>query len=161
MALSPSGCSAVPLQRSPSAPSPSASPRRDLDLSLRVPSSKNRRCFWLGSGGRWGSLCGVTLAAPCPLSPNPLKTLNPKPETLSSHCGHAAPVSTLKGNIPPLLSWTYRIFCLMDPRSAEAATSHVPRRRMATIYSHQPFVGQATLLAASSAVRPSSTHQHF
>jgi len=61
------------------------------------------------SGCRWGSLCGVTLAAACTHTPFDTGELRRRDVVLQPFRGHAAPVSPLRCSIPLLLSKTLKI----------------------------------------------------
>ena len=97
--VAPSSCS-VPLWRSFGALSPSASPRRNHDLSLRVPWPRLR-----SYGARIMQSMGfVVRRIPHPVPPSVQESSDATMLCCSLVRGHAAPVSPLKGNISSLLS---------------------------------------------------------
>jgi hypothetical protein len=68
-----------------------------------------------------GSRCGVTPATTFSEDPIGTGELRRPDALLQPHRGHAAPVPTLKANILLLLSWAYKVLCLLAPRQTGSA----------------------------------------
>ena len=106
----------LPLQRSPAAPILlSDSPRRNLGVKSRYQGS-NEGVESQGSSVFRGRGAGYAWPPPIPRSPTVRKSFGATMMCCSLVLGHAASVSSLRGNFPLLRARTYFFHSLMAPR---------------------------------------------